>query len=81
MGCYYLKYLFDRFKNVNVVLCAYNAGEGNVRKWLKNKEYSLDGKTIKSIPFNETDKYVKKINKTYKKYIESRKHLEKVLYG
>ncbi|MBR1967913.1 MAG: lytic transglycosylase domain-containing protein [Clostridia bacterium] len=72
-GCYYIKYLFLRFKDMNTALIAYNAGEGNVSLWLMNNEYSDDKITLKSIPFNETRDYIKKINENFSKY--------KKLYG
>ena len=72
-GTYYLKYLLTRFESVETAVCAYNAGEGNVSSWLKNKEYSLDGVTLSSIPFKETRGYLEKIKKTFEKY--------KKLYG
>ncbi len=37
VGCYYLSYLLFKFNDINTALCAYNAGEGNVRKWLEDK--------------------------------------------
>lgn len=67
-GCYYLRYLFDGFYSERETLAAYNAGEGNVRKWLQNPEYSDDGKTLKSVPFKETEAYIKKIYKNFGKY-------------
>ena len=33
-GCFYLDYLFDKFENAKVVICAYNAGESKVRDWI-----------------------------------------------
>ena len=67
-GCFYLRYLLDKFDDVNTSMCAYNAGEGNVALWLNNKEYSRDGVTLMVIPFNETRQYLEKINKSYKNY-------------
>ena len=67
-GCYYLRYLIDRFQNLKTALCAYNAGEGNVRAWLKNVQYSLDGKSLYKIPFKETQEYIVKIEKSFTKY-------------
>ncbi len=67
-GCYYLRYLFDKFSNYTTVTCAYNAGEGNVILWLRNKEYSENGITITKIPFPETKEYVTKVKKSFKKY-------------
>ena len=61
IGTKYLKYLFDKFDNEQVVICAYNAGETVVNEWLKNKTYSQDGKTLQKIPFEETKNYLSKV--------------------
>ena len=47
--------------NEKNAIAAYNAGYGNVDKWLEDKNYSADGKNLDTIPFEETDKYVKKV--------------------
>lgn len=60
-GCKYLAYLFRRFGVLETVLAAYNAGEGNVSEWLKNPQYSDDGRTLRQIPFQETRFYVSKV--------------------
>ena len=72
-GCYYINRLREQFLDMETALIAYNAGEGNVREWLKNQKYSADGKTIKEIPFKETKDYIKKIKENFTKY--------KKLYG
>ncbi len=70
MGCYYLSYLLDYYDyDEKLALCAYNAGMGNVNKWLGNEEYSKDGKTLDQIPFAETKQYIEKIEKCKKIYI------------
>ena len=62
IGTYYLSYLISRCGgNEQNAIAAYNAGHGNVEKWLKNPEYSKDGKTLSIIPFKETETYVKKV--------------------
>ena len=71
MGCWYINNLNSEFNgDIDLVLAAYNGGRGNVQKWLKNKEYSDDGKTLNSIPFGETDKYVKKVKTNYNIYLK-----------
>ena len=71
MGCWYLNNLNTEFNgDMNLVLAAYNGGRGNVQKWLKDKEYSIDGKSLDLIPFEETDKYVKKVNTNYNIYLK-----------
>ena len=67
-GCEYLRYLFDKFDDLYTSLAAYNAGETRVRSWLKNPDYSIDGKTLNLIPFKETNNYVKKIKNNIKFY-------------
>ncbi len=62
IGCSYLEYLIDLFYgDVETALAAYNAGLGNVRKWLSDPSYSDDGKSLKQIPFSETANYVKTV--------------------
>lgn len=68
LGSYYLAYLFDFFDDRNLAICAYNAGQGNVSNWLKDKRYSSDGKKLDTIPFKETDKYLNKVLKNYNYY-------------
>lgn len=68
LGTYYLNYLKDKFVDIFTVLCAYNAGEGLVSLWLKDSKYSIDGKTLKSTPFRETNIYVKKVLENQKRY-------------
>lgn len=71
MGCWYLDNLSIEFNgNIDLVLAAYNGGRGNVQKWLKNREYSTDGKSLNNIPFEETDKYVKKVKTNYNIYLK-----------
>ncbi len=67
-GCFYLKDLFKEFNDRDLVIAAYNGGRGNVRNWLKNKEYSKDGDNLHNIPFPETKEYVEKVNKAYDMY-------------
>ena len=67
-GTYYLRYLFEKFYNWDTVFAAYNAGEGNVSKWLSSREYSDKDGNLTDIPFEETRKYVKKVNKSIEYY-------------
>ena len=62
IGCWYLKILAEEFDgNTDLMLAAYNGGSGNVREWLKNKDYSSTGKSLDKVPFRETQKYIKKV--------------------
>lgn len=69
LGCWYLSYLLNQYDgDLTLALSAYNAGSGNVAKWLQNKAYSADGATLAHIPFRETRNYVKKVNIYVKVY-------------
>ncbi|QGU94901.1 transglycosylase SLT domain-containing protein [Clostridium bovifaecis] len=66
MGCWYLNNLKEEFgSDMEIVLAAYNGGRGNVKKWLNNYENSKNGVDLHYIPFEETDKYVKKVQVNY----------------
>lgn len=68
LGSYYLSYLIDFFEDEKLGICAYNAGQGNVSAWLKNKKYSEDGKNLTTIPFEETRIYLQKVLHNYNYY-------------
>ncbi len=61
IGCWYLNKLTNQFGTTQTALAAYNAGSGNVSKWLQDSHYSDDGKTLIDIPYGETKRYVKKV--------------------
>ncbi len=66
-GCYYLSYLMRYFEDEDLAICAYNAGMGNVSKWLKDESLSENGKLVK-IPFEETNTYLNKVKKNIRHY-------------
>lgn len=69
IGCWYLDKLNKEFHSrEEIVLAAYNAGSGNVKKWLANPEYSEDASNLTNIPFKETSDYLQKIDKRYEIY-------------
>lgn len=62
VGCWYLAWLLEKFDGVTeTALAGYNAGHGNVAKWLANEDMSKDGITLEEIPYGETKSYVKKV--------------------
>jgi soluble lytic murein transglycosylase len=61
LGCRYLYWLLNRYKDVDVAVAAYNAGNGNVDKWLQNPNYSSDGLHLNTIPYKETREYVSRV--------------------
>jgi soluble lytic murein transglycosylase len=61
-GSWYLRYLLDRYDdNVVLALCAYNGGEGNVDKWLREAHIADTAFTVDRVPFKETREYVRRV--------------------
>jgi soluble lytic murein transglycosylase len=59
-GTYYLSMLYKKYGDWTVALCAYNAGTGNVDKWLSEERFE--------IKFAETQIYVNKLEVIIDKY-------------
>lgn len=71
LGCKYLSTLIKRYNgNYYLAIISYNAGMGNVDKWIDEKIVSTDlNDTVNNnIPFKETKNYLKKVINYYKIY-------------
>lgn len=69
IGLNYFNTLLDYYKqNYILAFTAYNAGLGNVQKWINEGKIKSDGSDIENIPFKETNMYVRKIIKNYEMY-------------
>ena len=58
------------YGNRETAIASYNAGRGKVSAWLSDKKYSSDSRTLTLIPYEETRRYVEKVNRSYKIYKE-----------
>ncbi|MCI6859965.1 MAG: lytic transglycosylase domain-containing protein [Clostridia bacterium] len=54
IGSQYLRYLLDKYKNLDDVIVAYNAGETTMMNWKKNNQ---------SIQYAETRHYLKRVKR------------------
>ena len=69
LGTKYISTLLDYYdNNIYLALSAYNAGIGNVNKWIQNGTIKEDGSDIENIPFQETRNYVRKVTRDYRIY-------------
>lgn len=67
-GCWYLRFLMNRYdQDRQLTLAAYNAGHGNVDKWIDDPAVSDGGKLV-DIPYAETKNYLEKVQRAYEKY-------------
>ena len=67
-GVWLLSYNYSKFGDWETVYAAYNAGFNAVAKWLENPEYSSDGRTLHTIPYEETSNYREKVSAYRKGY-------------
>jgi soluble lytic murein transglycosylase len=69
-GTWYLDYTHDLYQgNTSYALASYNAGPGNLDGWLKRFPTQDPDLFIESIPFDETQNYVKKVMENYWNYL------------
>ncbi len=68
-GSYYLRHLLRRFGgNEALALAAYNAGAGNVDKWLVDAGNAGRAFRVQDIPFSETRHYVQTVEDAQRQY-------------
>lgn len=68
-GTYYLGRCMERYDDhVGTAAAAYHSGWGTVDKLLKSSDYSEDGQTLHTYPFQQMGRYVWKIDHAYKRY-------------
>ena len=69
LGSTYLQSMVDYFNDqLPLAVMAYNAGPGNVNKWLRNRSDSELDEFIEDIPFTETRGYVKRVLRSMQVY-------------
>lgn len=68
IGTIYISNLISKYKNLELALAAYNAGSGNVDKWITQGIINDDASNIENIPYKETNLYVRKVIRDYKIY-------------
>ena len=70
LGCQYLASLISRYNgNYYLAICSYNAGIGNVDKWISQGQITEELNTTNiELPFKETTRYLKKVIHNYKMY-------------
>jgi soluble lytic murein transglycosylase len=68
-GVYHLRWLLDRYAgDQTLAVAAYNAGEGNVDRWVAAARRSGRELTLSAIPFPETRAYVRSVREVSAQY-------------
>lgn len=69
MGIWYYTYLINQFDDNSIAaIAAYNGGETNVNKWIKEELWSGQEIDLENIPFKETREYVIRVLANYERY-------------
>ncbi|MEM7727259.1 MAG: transglycosylase SLT domain-containing protein [Cyanobacteria bacterium P01_A01_bin.45] len=69
LGTWYLDHTHEQYQgNSMLAIASYNAGPGNVSKWLRTLPRDDPDQFVKQIPFNETKNYVRQVFGNYWNY-------------
>lgn len=69
LGTWYLDYTHGEYNNNSMLaIASYNAGPGNVAKWLRTIGKTDTDDFVEDIPFNETKNYVRQVFGNYWNY-------------
>ena len=70
LGTWYLDYTHRRYNNDSMLaIASYNAGPGNVARWLRTIGKNDPDDFVEDIPFNETKNYVRQVFGNYWNYL------------
>lgn len=69
MGSWYISGLVREFQgNKIAAIAAYNAGPGNVKRWLKEGKWDGSRRKLNAVPYGETRHYIRRVTFFYEKY-------------
>ncbi|MBD2440707.1 transglycosylase SLT domain-containing protein [Nostoc sp. FACHB-110] len=70
LGTWYLDYTHQQYGNNSLLaIASYNAGPGNVSKWLQTLPKEDPDEFVETIPFDETKNYVRQVFGNYWNYL------------
>ncbi|MEJ1930182.1 transglycosylase SLT domain-containing protein [Nostoc sp. NIES-2111] len=70
LGTWYLDHTHEQYGNNSMLaIASYNAGPGNVAKWLQTLPNQDPDEFVEAIPFNETRDYVRQVFGNYWNYL------------
>ncbi|MDZ7959516.1 MAG: transglycosylase SLT domain-containing protein [Aulosira sp. DedQUE10] len=70
LGTWYLNHTHQQYSNNSLLaIASYNAGPGNVSKWVQNLATQDPDEFVEKIPFDETKNYVRQVLGNYWNYL------------
>ena len=71
LGTWYLNHTHEVYNNNSMLaIASYNAGPGNVSKWLNTYSMNDIDEFIENVPFSETKNYIETVFSNYWNYVE-----------
>lgn len=67
-GTWYIASLEKEFRDITLVLAAYNGGRGHVNEWIRSEQLKINDLKTEDIPFRETREYVQRVMDNYENY-------------
>ncbi|MBP8855278.1 MAG: lytic transglycosylase domain-containing protein [Oscillospiraceae bacterium] len=68
-GVYYISLCLEKYAgDISTAAAAYHSGWGTVNKLLGDTKYSANGTTLQAFPFEQMNRYVLKVLKSYGQY-------------
>lgn len=68
IGSWYITHLLAAYNEPAIALAAYNAGRGNVDRWLADGTWSGAADSASDVPFRETEDFIKRVMKAWEAY-------------
>ncbi|MCL2382731.1 MAG: lytic transglycosylase domain-containing protein [Oscillospiraceae bacterium] len=69
IGIAYFRMLMDIYdNNILLAILAYNAGMGNVNRWIEDGTIKETGEDLENVPFPETNMYIRRVLRNHRMY-------------
>lgn len=68
IGSWYMAHMLSLYNDPTVAVAAYNAGRGNVDRWLADGTWSGAAEAASDVPYKETREFIKKVMRAWEMY-------------
>lgn len=68
IGSWYMAHMLSLYSDPTVAIAAYNAGRGNVDRWLSDGTWSGAAESASDVPYRETREFIKKVMRAWETY-------------
>lgn len=68
IGSWYIDHLLELYQDATLAIAAYNAGRGNVDRWLADGTWSGEHERAADVPFKETGEFIRRVRRAWEAY-------------